>query len=62
MQKTKSLELAAFLKDGEAEQLRHRADAIADVDFRMQEIRHHIDKIAELEQTDGGRYENSGRQ
>jgi len=34
-----------------AEQLRHCADTIADVDFRMQEIRHHIDKIAE--QTDG---------
>lgn len=30
-----------------AEQLKHCADTIADVDFRMQEIRHHIDKIAD---------------
>ncbi len=31
-----------------AEQLKHCADTIADVDFRMQSIRHEIDSVAEM--------------
>lgn len=37
-----------------AEQLRHCADTIADVDFRMQAIRHDIDRVeAQMEENEG---------
>lgn len=35
-----------------AEQLKHCANTIADVDFRMQAIRHDIDRVAEQEETE----------
>ena len=35
-----------------AEQLKHCAETIADVDFRMQAIRHEIDRDAEQEEDD----------